>query len=287
MLAIYKRELKSYFTSMIGYVFLAFVIAIAAVYFVYLNLRAGIASFSYVLSSMGFVFLVAVPILTMRSMAEDKKNKTDQLLYTSPVSVTSVVMGKFLAVVSVFLLVCILFAACPLILMYYGANVLAADYSSLLAFFLMGCAYLSLGMFISSLTESQIIACVATFGSLLLLYFMSSIVSFLPTTAFGSYLGMVVILVLVGVLIYTFTKNWVTGLGIAAAGVIAVSVFYMTNQTAFTGLLADIFMSLSLADRFTNFANQIFDVPAVVYYISFTIVFLFLTVQSVQKRRWS
>ena len=101
MRAIYRRELKSYFHSMIGYVFIAFLVAFTGVYFMAYNLNYGYPYFSYVLSATIFIYLIAIPILTMRSFAEERKNKTDQMLLTAPVSLFQVVMGKYLAMVTI------------------------------------------------------------------------------------------------------------------------------------------------------------------------------------------
>ena len=180
MTAVYKRELRSYFTSMVGYVFIAILIFFVGIYFMAYNLFGGYPSFGYVLLSCTIIFMVAVPILTMRSMAEDRRGKTDQLLLTSPVSLTGIVLGKYLAMVTVLLVPILLICFCPLIIAMNGSATLTADYAAILAFFCMGCVYIAVGMFVSALTESQIIAAVGTFAALLVLYLWTDLVSFLP-----------------------------------------------------------------------------------------------------------
>ena len=138
MKAIYRRELQSYFHTMVGYVFIAFLVAFTGVYFMAFNLNYGYPYFSYVLSSIHFVFMIAVPILTMRSFAEDKKNKTDQMLLTAPVSLWKIVIGKYLAMVSIFAVPCVIYLIFPLIIMTQGTAYLMADYLSILVFFLIG-----------------------------------------------------------------------------------------------------------------------------------------------------
>lgn len=138
MTAVYKRELRSYFTSMVGYVFIAILIFFVGIYFMAYNLFGGYPSFGYVLLSCTIIFMVAVPILTMRSMAEDRRGKTDQLLLTSPVSLTGIVLGKYLAMVTVLLVPILLICFCPLIIAMNGSATLTADYAAILAFFCMG-----------------------------------------------------------------------------------------------------------------------------------------------------
>ena len=170
MLAIYKRELKSYFHSMTGCVFIAFLVMFTGIYFMAYNLNAGYPYFSYTLSGSLIVFLVGIPLLTMRSFSEERKTKTDQLLLTAPVSLTKVVLGKYFAMVTVLAVPNVIFCLFPLLIKLQGTAYLLVDYSSIAVFFLLGCVYLAIGMFMSSLTESQIIAFISTFGILLLLY---------------------------------------------------------------------------------------------------------------------
>ena len=194
MKAIYKRELNSYFHTMIGYVFIAFLVAYAGVYFMAYNLNYGYPYFSYVLTGILFVLLIAVPVLTMRSFAEDRKNKTDQLLLTSPVSLSKVVLGKYLAMVTILMVPCVIYLIFPLIIKSQGTAYILTDYLSILMFFLMGCVYISIGMFISSLTESTIIAAIGTMGVLMALYLWNGILDFIPSGAGTNAIGVAVIL---------------------------------------------------------------------------------------------
>ena len=164
MSAIYKRELKSYFHSMIGYVFIAFLIAFTGVYFMAYNLNYGYPYFSYVLSGVLIVFVIAIPVLTMRSFAEERKSRTDQMLLTAPVSLFQVVMGKYLAMVTILAIPCAVYLIFPLIIKSQGTAYILADDMAILVFFLLGCTYISVGMFVSALTESQIIAAIGSVG---------------------------------------------------------------------------------------------------------------------------
>lgn len=186
MKAIYKRELKSYFDSMIGYVFVAFVTAFIGIYFLAYNMYGGYPYFSYALRGSLSIMLLAVPVLTMKSFAEERKSKTDQMLLTAPVSLTGIVAGKYLAMMTVLGIPMLISCICPLIIKMHGTAYLFADYSSIVAFYLMCGALIAIGMFISSLTESQIIAAVGTFAVTLVLYLWNSLLEFLPASLSGT-----------------------------------------------------------------------------------------------------
>lgn len=288
MLAIYKRELKSYFHSMTGCVFIAFLVMFTGIYFMAYNLNAGYPYFSYTLSGSLIVFLVGIPLLTMRSFSEERKTKTDQLLLTAPVSLTKVVLGKYFAMVTVLAVPNVIFCLFPLLIKLQGTAYLLVDYSSIAVFFLLGCVYLAIGMFMSSLTESQIIAFISTFGILLLLYLWDGILSFLPGSAFSGMIGILLILTLIVVYIYHMTKNWMLAAGIEAVGSAAALIVYFVKSSLYENLLTKLLGRLVLADVFMNISSSnIVDVSGLLLYVSILIIFVFLTIQTIQKRRWS
>ena len=288
MLAIYKRELKSYFHSMTGCVFIAFLVMFTGIYFMAYNLNAGSPYFSYTLSGSLIVFLVGIPLLTMRSFSEERKTKTDQLLLTASVSLTKVVLGKYFAMVTVLAVPNVIFCLFPLLIKLQGTAYLLVDYSSIAVFFLLGCVYLAIGMFMSSLTESQIIAFISTFGILLLLYLWDGILSFLPSSAFSGMIGILLILTLIVVYIYHMTKNWMLAAGIEAVGIAAALIVYFVKSSLYENLLTKLLGRLALADVFMNISSSnIVDVSGLLLYVSILIIFVFLTIQTIQKRRWS
>lgn len=288
MLAIYKRELKSYFHSMTGCVFIAFLVMFTGIYFMAYNLNAGYPYFSYTLSGSLIVFLVGIPLLTMRSFSEERKTKTDQLLLTAPLSLTKVVLGKYFAMVTVLAVPNVIFCLFPLLIKLQGTAYLLVDYSSIAVFFLLGCVYLAIGMFMSSLTESQIIAFISTFGILLLLYLWDGILSFLPSSAFSGMIGILLILTLIVVYIYHMTKNWMLAAGIEAVGSAAALIVYFVKSSLYENLLTKLLGRLALADVFMNISSSnIVDVSGLLLYVSILIIFVFLTIQTIQKRRWS
>ena len=182
MKAIYKREVASYFKSMTGYVFLFFVFLIVGIYFYAYNLLNGYPSMNVTFNSITFVFLLAVPVLTMRVLAEERRQKTDQLLITAPVSVAKIVLGKFFALLTVYLIPIGVICIYPLIMRIFGKISFAQNYTAILGFFLLGAANIAVGLFISSLTENTIIAAVLTFVVMFLSYIMSGLESFLPSS---------------------------------------------------------------------------------------------------------
>ena len=288
MLAIYKRELKSYFHSMTGCVFIAFLVMFTGIYFMAYNLNAGYPYFSYTLLGSLIVFLVGIPLLTMRSFSEERKTKTDQLLLTAPVSLTKVVLGKYFAMVTVLAVPNVIFCLFPLLIKLQGTAYLLVDYSSIAVFFLLGCVYLAIGMFMSSLTESQIIAFISTFGILLLLYLWDGILSFLPGSALSGMIGILLILTLIVVYIYHMTKNWMLAAGIEAVGSAAALIVYFVKSSLYENLLTKLLGRLALADVFMNISSSnIVDVSGLLLYVSILIIFVFLTIQTIQKRRWS
>ncbi|HIT05217.1 MAG TPA: ABC-2 transporter permease [Candidatus Scybalocola faecipullorum] len=288
MKAIYKRELKSYFNSMIGYIFIAFFVAFMGFYFMAYNLYNGYPYFSYTLSATITIMLIAVPILTMKSFAEDRKTKTDQLLLTAPVSVTQIVLGKYLAMVTVFLIPMLISCICPLIIKANGQAYLLTDYSTILAFFLMGCIFIAIGMFISALTESQIIAAVGTFGILFVLCLWSDLITFLPSSSGGTVAGILIFITALALIIWGMTKNWFMAAIVEAVGCAVFLLLYIIDDSIFQNGLSAILSRIDIRNAFNNFAsNNIFDITGLIFYLSMSFIFVFLTVQVLLKRRWS
>ena len=288
MRAIYKRELRSYFHSMIGYVFIAFLVAYTGIYFLAYNLNYGYPYFSYVLSGILFVYLVAIPILTMRCFAEDKKNKTDQMLLTAPVSLFQIVMGKYLAMITILGIPCAVYLLFPLMIKMQGTAYILSDYLSILVYFLLGCVYIAIGMFVSSLTESQIIAAIGTFGILMVIQLWSGIIGFLPSSAVANVLGMALLLSLLVWGVWRMTQNWVICLALEIVNLGVNGIIYAVKSEVYENLLSTICGKLNLIDIFNSIAsNNLLDVSGIILYLSLIVFFVFLTMEMIQKRRWS
>ena len=287
MIAVYRREVGSYFKGVLGYLLGAFLLVFAGIYCMVYNLSGYYSNFEYVLSAIGFIYLIAVPIISMRSVAEEKKQKTDQLLYSLPISLGSVVMGKYLAMLTVLALPTGIMALYPLILSQFGAVAYGTAYGALLAFFLMGGCLLSIGLFISSITDSQVAAAVITLLTMMLLYFMSSLATWVPAEASASLTALMGLAVIASVLFYIMSKNAIVSVIVGAALIGGLQLWYHLDSSAFSGLFASMMTAISVFDRFDTFTNGVFDVTAIVYYLSIIGVMIFLTTQAMEKRRWS
>lgn len=287
MIAMYKKELRSYFTSMTGYVFIAFFLVIIGIYYVVYNMISQYANFEYVLSSVSFVFVILIPILTMRLMAEEKKQKTDQLLFTSPISEAKIIAGKYFAVITVFLIVIAVISLYPLILSQFGTVPLESAYCGILGFGLLGCAYIAIGLFVSTLTESQVVAAVLSFVIILITTLMDGIVGMLPTDNKTAWIILSVLVVLIAMILYVMMHNLTVAVSFGIVGELIAGIIYFVNPSMYDGIIVRICNWFSVIARFDNFTLGILDLSAVVYYISIVVLFLFLTVQAIKKRRWN
>lgn len=236
MFAIYKKELKSYFHSFIGLLFIAVTLCFVSLYYFIYNLLGGYPYFSYSISGVTFLFLIAIPVLSMRILAEERRSKTDQMILTAPVSVGGIVLGKFLALLTIFAIPAAVLCTYPLILRTFGTVPMPESYLAILGFFLYGMACISIGMFISALTESQVISAVLTFIVLFAGYMMTSLCS-------------------------------------------------MISQTG--NLLTKLLGCLDMYTPFSEMMSGTLNLKSVLYYFLLTALALFLTVQAIQKRRYS
>lgn len=295
MLAIYKKELKAYFSTMIGYAFIAFFSLVVGFVFYYINVLGATAFVGYALryAYVSVVMMVLVPVLTMKIFADERHSKTDQMLFTAPVTVGKIVMGKFLAVATVFTIPVLIMLIYPIIMSDYGNTPIGANYVAILGFWLMGLALFAIGCFVSSITENQIISAVVTFAILLLVFILQFISGIFPTDEFASAIA-VCLFIAVFALIYWLiarktTKNALLYSGIiAVAGIAVVIILYFVNGSMFDGLLQNILLRCSVYYMYSYyFSAEIIDIGSLVYFVSVIGFFLFLTVQSVQKRRWS
>lgn len=287
MLAIYKKELRSYLTSMAGYVFIAFILLILGIYFTAYNLQYASPDFGITLNAVTFLFLIITPVLTMRILSEEKKNKTDQLLFTAPVAVWKVVLGKYLSMVTIYLIPVVIVSFYPKIMAQYGTVSYAMAYTAVLGFFFLGCAQIAVGLFLSSVTESQVIAAVLTFGVLFCSYVMDGIESFFSDTAMSSFLTFLVISIVVALAVYQMTKDAILSGILGIILVVANVILYLVKSSFYEGLVQKFLDLLAIANHFDNFVGGILDVTGIVYMLSVICIFVFLTIQCIQKRRWS
>ena len=287
MLAIINKELRSFFSSMLGYAIIAFYMVVLGIYFVYINCLNQSGQFEYTLSSISFMFIVLIPILTMKSMADERRNKTDQLLITSPISVEKVVFGKYLGVLGVYLIAIVITCGYPLVLSKYGDLNFGLTYYSILGFALLGAAYIAIGVFISSLTENAVISAVVTFIVVLVTYLMSSLSSTLSNDNRVCWLVFAGLAIAACVVIYILVKN------ILIVGVVAViaeavlATLYFVKPEFYDNSLVGFAEKISMISPYQNYLQGIVNAKDIVYYLSVIAIFLFLTIQSIKKRRWN
>ena len=287
MTASYKRELKSYLTSMVGYLFIFFVLVLTGIYFSAYQLSAAYPKFETTLSAVTFVFLIGVPILTMRVLAEERKQKTDQLLLTAPVSVGNIVTGKYLALVTVYAIPILVLCTYPLIMSKFGTVDFGTAYTAILGFFLLGCANIAIGLFMSALTESQVIAAVLTFVLLFAFYMMNGISSFFSKTSMSTCVTFGLLILAAAIIVYTMIKNVLISAAVGVIGEVILVIVYLLKSSIFEGGIQKVLDIFNLSGHFDNFTNNIFDIKGIVYFLSVIAVCLFLTMQSILKRRWN
>ena len=285
MFAIFKKELKIYFGSLFGYLFLALHLLFSGVLVTLMHLLSALTDYSMTLVPMQWVLLILIPFLSMRSIAQERNNRTDLLLYSLPLRLSDVVMGKFLAQAALFLPALLPLAVYPMILATMGGMDLAAAYVALLGYALMGLAMIALCTFLSSLFESQVVAAIVSIASLLALYFLSSLLVLLPTAPLFSFVVCLIVAAGVGALMWRATKNIALGLSLAAILITAVSVTFIVAQRVFDNLVARFLNAINLFTRLGGFTYGRLDLPATVFYLTFIGVFIFLTVQVMEKRR--
>ncbi len=287
MIAVCKHELSSHFHSLTAYIFSAFLLAFVGIGAMLYNIQSAVANFEYVLSFVCLGFVVIIPILTMKAVAEERRQKTDQLLYSLPITTSQIMIGKYVALLVVYLVPLVVISFYPLIFARFGEVYLLTSYGSMFAFFMMGAAFIAIGMFISSLTDNLGFAAGIAIPVILLNYYSVTLAEYVSSTAIGSAAALIVAAVLLGVVIRYLTRNDKLAVGIGAVLSIAVAGLYVMDSAAFEGLLPDIMKQLSLFERFYKFVNGVFDLTGIVYYVTVTVFFLFLSVQSLEKRRYN
>lgn len=289
MNAVFKKEFKSSMNGMTGPIFMFAVLIIMGFFVRYYQFEYSNTHFEYSVADGSFWALILTPILTMRSFTEERKTKTDQLLYSLPITTTQIVLGKFFALAAVLAIPCVVMCAYPVIAYAYASNGInfAVCYGVILAFFLLGCAVIALSMFVSSLFESQVICVIVNIALLLATYFVSSQASKLPENAAFTLALLIILSLVVTYIVYTSTKNYIAA---AICGVLLVGgaiTVYFIDSSLYTGLGVDMIGSLFIFTPLVSFTTGVFDITCLVYYLSVAALFIFVTVQSFERRRWN
>ena len=289
MIAVFVRELRSYFENITGFVFMGFFLLLSGIFFVFNNLITQSPNYNGLLGTITFIFLIVVPILTMRLLSDEARQKTDQLLLTSPLSLTGMVLGKYLSAVAVFLLTVIVTFVYPIMLSMAGSIVVSEIIGGYIGFFLLGTAFIAVGLFVSSLTDNQVIAAVVTFAALLIMWIIDALQQGLPADALSGAAFGAILVVGVAVFLYFNLRNWVVSVATALVGGGVIALFYFVigaKAANFDGFIVKVLKWFSLLERYQDFSLGILGLSPVVYYLSFSAVFVFLTVRVIEKRRW-
>lgn len=287
MLAILKKELKSYFRSPTGYIFLGFFLLLAGIFFALSNLLTSSPIYTGVLSNLTFVFLIAVPLLTMRLLSEEQRHKTDVLLLTNPVSVAAIVLGKYFAAVIFFVTATAVTVLYPISMSFFGDLAGWEIVAGYIGFVLLGCAFLAVGLFISAMTENQVIAAVSTFASLLFLWILDWLQTAFPKGVEAGVIFCALLVLGIGLFVFFSTRKLVIALPVVALGGGLIALLAVVDVARFDGFIVRFFGWLSLLQRFQSFTMGILALNAVVYMLSFSSVFVYLTARVIEKRRWA
>ncbi len=287
MKAVFENEVYLYYTMMTGYAFAAVMLLFTGIFCFVVNLTSLFVNYEYVLTNMAFILVILIPLLTMRSIAEDKRLRTDQLLYSLPLKMGQIVLGKYCAALFVILMPMVIICFYPVILGRYGQMPYGVIYGTAFAFFMLAACLTALGLFISSLTESMVIAAGLGFTAMLLLYYMNDLAAGIPTTAVSSLAAFVIIILILGLIMRLLTKSNLTAILFTVALLAATGGAYFLWQNHFVGLLAKVIKAVSPFERFYRFAQGQFDLANVVYFLSVIFILLFMTEQSLENRRWN
>jgi len=286
MAAIIKKELRAYFTSVIGYIILAGFVFINGMIFSLLNVRSLQPDYSQVLGYTSIVFLIMIPILTMRLFAEESRQKTDQLILTAPLNITQVVAGKYFSAAIFLLFAMAVTALFPVSLSFFGPVPYAKIIASMVGYFLMGAAFISVGMFISALTDNQIVAAFGSFALIFVLFYMYGLTAIAPADTRSSVIFICALIAVLCFILYDATKNIYAALITGVLGMAAAIALALINPLLYEGAIVKFLSWFSLMSRFENFYGGILFVSDIVYYITFSAMFFYLTINVIEKRRW-
>ena len=287
MTAIFKREFRSYFTGMVGYAVAAVSLFFLGLYFTNRNLLYQSSDFAGVLYTTRLILLFLLPAVSMRSFAEERRARTDQLLLTSPVSIPAIVAGKFLAQLAVFCVPLTAAAVMPLILTAFGKVSLISAYTALLGYILLGGACLAVGTFISCLTENQIVAYLASFVVLLIAYLMNGIKTMFTSGNILAFVVFVLMLLAASAAVGVVCKNILAGGAVLVVGAAALFALFILRPAWLLSAFDAVLTALALFAPYAEIIGGSFSLPVILYYLSVIGVFLFFTGQTLERRRWN
>lgn len=287
MMAIMTREFRTYFQTPAGYIFMGLFLLVSGFFFAFGNLLNDSSYFLAFLQSILFLYLFAVPLLTMRLLSEERRQKTDQLLLTSPITVTQIVVGKFLAAFVVFLITLLVTVLYAIVVAVFGDLAVWETVGGYIGFALLGASFISIGVLISAVSENQVSSAFFTFFALLLIWFLNLIKSVAPTDPVSSTIFAAAIVIGLGAFLYSSTRSWLVGGITAGVGALVIVALHLFSPGVYQGLISNVLDWFSLLERFDSFGLGLIEVEEVLFYLSFTSLFLFVTVRLIEKRRWA
>ncbi|MEH7179326.1 ABC transporter permease [Neobacillus vireti] len=289
MTIILTKELKGFFMTGYGTMFMAIYLFIFGLYFTFMNVFPNPNSvLSSTINNMIFIFILIFPMITMRSFAEEKKNKTEPLIFTSPIPLRNVVLGKYFAVIVLFLLTITITGIHAVTLGFFTENIdVNSILTSYIGFILLGSSFIAIGIFISIVSENQIVAGISSLGVSIILFTVSSVSEFIPRDSLsGMFFVVVCILVLSGIIYWLLKNIWITLVTfvLLLGGTMAV---FFSRKILFEGIIQKTIKLLSV----TNYSNEYFigviSLSSMVYYLSIIFLFLFFSYVILERRRWS
>ena len=286
MLSVLKKEFRLYFYSPTGWIFLSVFLLVSGITFSIQHVFSGNPNYSGFVSGMLFILLFSVPMLTMRLFAEEKHHQTDLLLLTGPTPLWAIVLGKYLSAVVVFLIPVITTLLYPILLQFHGDMDWAVIFGTYIGFFLIGCSFIAIGMFISNITEGIVGAALLTFCSLITTFIIDFFQRFMPSSEIAGLVWMSIIALALLAWLYFTTHNQTVSLATLVLFLLILASIWFINQELFSGLVGKSFTWLSLTRRYGSFPIGIIRLDSVLYYITFSGFFFFLTIQGLEKRRW-
>ena len=287
MLAVYKRELRAYMNNVYGWLFMAIFLLFTGYMMFQNNLYDGAPEFELTLSASQYALLLLIPILCMRSMAEDRHNKTDMFYLSLPMKTASVVLGKYFAMLTVYAIPCVILCVYPLVLGAFGPVNYLVAYLSILLYLILGAALIAVCQFLSSLTDNLVIAAVLGVLAVAVLLFAPFLSYVIPMTAIASFIGFVVLALLLAGIAFLATHNLNVTAITGAVAVVPLSVVYILSRSSFEGLFPSLLRFISPFAHFATFCQfGTFSVQSLILLLSYPVLFVFLTVQSADKKRW-
>jgi len=287
MIAIIKKEMKNYFNHITGYIFLFFYVVASAIFFINTNVVNLSAEFFHTLINSTMIFMLMIPMLTMRLFSEEFAQKTDQLLYTAPITTSSIVFGKFLAACLMLLIGVTITFVFPYLISSYGQLPMSRIIGTYVGYYLLGVSFISIGILVSVSTQSQVVAAIGSFALIFVFFMMGGMINVIPATRDAGLIFAGIIAALVGYIFYSSTKNvWASG-GVLAVMLSFFGIIWVVSPAFYEGFAIRSLQWVSLVSRFGSFAMGVLEVADVVYYITFSILFCFFAITVIEKRRWA